>query len=94
VDSGIAEESGRWRLAFDPAAFGVGEPDVAAALAESRAEVTLARGSGDQMVSAADIEAMPCERRELPGLGHNAHVEDPAAVWALIAETTRRAGLP
>lgn len=94
VDTGIAEEAGRWRLAFDPAAFGVGAPDVAAALEQSRAEVTLARGEGDQMVSAADIEAMPCERRELPGLGHNAHVEDPAAVWALIAETARRAGLP
>jgi pimeloyl-ACP methyl ester carboxylesterase len=94
VGSGIAEEGRRWRLAFDPAAFGVGEPDVAAALERSRAEVTLARGSGDQMVSAADIEAMGCERRELPGLGHNAHVEDPAALWALIAETARRAGLP
>jgi pimeloyl-ACP methyl ester carboxylesterase len=93
VDSGIAEPGGRWRLAFDPAAFGVGEPDVAASLAEARADVTLARGSGDQMVSAADLDAMPCGRRELPGLGHNAHVEDPAAVWALIAETARRAGL-
>lgn len=93
VDSGIAEAGRRWRLAFDPAAFGVGAPDVATALAESRARVTLARGEGDQMVSAADIAALPCERRELPGLGHNAHVEDPAAVWALIAETASRAGV-
>jgi pimeloyl-ACP methyl ester carboxylesterase len=93
VDSGIAEAGGRWRLAFDPAAFGVGAPDVAAALAEARAEVTLARGAGDQMVSAADIAAMRCERRDLPGLGHNAHVEDPAAVWALVAETASRASV-
>jgi pimeloyl-ACP methyl ester carboxylesterase len=93
VESGIAESRGRWRLAFDPAAFGVGQPDVAASLAEAHAEVTLARGSGDQMVTAADMEALACERRELPGLGHNAHVEDPAAVWALIAETARRAGV-
>jgi pimeloyl-ACP methyl ester carboxylesterase len=93
VGSGIAEAGGRWRLVFDPAAFGVGAPDVTAALAEARAEVTLARGAGDQMVSAADIAAMPCERRDLPGLGHNAHVEGPAAVWALIAETASRAGV-
>jgi pimeloyl-ACP methyl ester carboxylesterase len=91
--SGLAEAGGRWRLAFDPAAFGVGAPDVAAALAEARTEVTLARGEGDQMVSTADIAAMPCERRELSGLGHNAHVENPAAVWALIAETASRAGV-
>jgi pimeloyl-ACP methyl ester carboxylesterase len=94
VDSGIAEVDGRWRLAFDPLANGVGRPDMAAALAEARTAVTLARGSGDQLVSADDLQALPCERRELPGLGHNAHVEDPAAAWALIGEVARRAGLP
>jgi pimeloyl-ACP methyl ester carboxylesterase len=33
VDSGIAGSGGRWRLAFDPAASGLGAPDMAAALA-------------------------------------------------------------
>jgi pimeloyl-ACP methyl ester carboxylesterase len=93
VGSGIAEAGGRWRLAFDPLANGVGQPDMARALDEARAAVTLARGSGDQMVSAADLRELPCEVRELDGLGHNAHVEDPAAVWALI-NVVARAGLP
>jgi pimeloyl-ACP methyl ester carboxylesterase len=94
VSSGIAEAEGRWRLAFDPRANGVGRPDMNVALAEARAAVTLARGSGDQMVSAADLESIECDVHELPGLGHNAHVEDPAALWALTAEVARRAGVP
>jgi len=94
VASGIAEVDRRWRLAFDPAANGVGQPDMARSLADARAAVTLARGSGDQMVSAADLQSLPCEVHELPGLGHNAHVEDPAAVWSLITGVAGRAGLP
>jgi pimeloyl-ACP methyl ester carboxylesterase len=94
VGSGIAETPEGWRLAFDPAAFGVGRPDLDAALAASPAPVTLARGAGDHMVSAGDLRAIGCPVRELEGLGHNAHVEDPAAAWALIASVTRAAGLP
>jgi pimeloyl-ACP methyl ester carboxylesterase len=94
VGSGVAETPEGWRLAFDPAAFGVGRPDLDAALAASPAPVTLARGAGDHMVSADDLRAIGCPVRELDGLGHNAHVEDPAAVWALIASVTRAAGLP
>lgn len=92
VSSGIAEVDGRWRLAFDPAANRVARPDTARALAEAHARVTLARGSGDHMVSAADLQALPCDFHELPGLGHNAHVEDPAAVWGLIASAAAVAG--
>ncbi len=94
VSSGIVEDGGRWRLAFDPAANQVGQPDMAGALVEARAPVTLARGSGDQMVSAADLQALPCDVHELPGLGHNAHVQDPAAVWVLVSSAARLAGIP
>ena len=94
ASSGIAEVDGRWRLAFDPAANGVGQPDMSLALAEARALVTLARGSGDHMVSTADLQALGRDASELPGLGHNAHVEDPAAVWELISEVARHAGVP
>jgi pimeloyl-ACP methyl ester carboxylesterase len=93
ASSGIAEVDGRWRLAFDPAANGVGQPDMARSLAEAQAPVTLARGSGDQMVSAADLAALTCTVHELPGLGHNAHVEDPAAVWELVASVAAGAGV-
>lgn len=94
VSSGIVEVDGRWRLAFDPAANGVGPLDMERQLAAARAEVTLARGAGDPMVSAADLAALGTEVRELPGLGHNAHVEDPAAVWRLIAEAGRVGSRP
>jgi pimeloyl-ACP methyl ester carboxylesterase len=93
ASSGIAEVDGRWRLAFDPAANGVGQPDMARTLAGARAPVTLARGSDDHMVSAGDLQALDRDALELPGLSHNAHVEDPAAVWRLISEVARQAGV-
>lgn len=88
------ERERRARLAFDAAANQVGQPDMAGALERARAPVTLARGSGDQMVGTADLQALPCDLHELPVLGHNAHVEDPAAVWDLVSEAARRAGVP
>jgi pimeloyl-ACP methyl ester carboxylesterase len=94
ASSGIQPDGDGWRLAFDQAAFGVGRPDLDAALAGSLATVTLARGAGDHMVSSADLHALPCPVRELEGLGHNAHVEDPAAVWSLIAAAATQAGVP
>jgi pimeloyl-ACP methyl ester carboxylesterase len=93
VSSGIVEVEGRWRLAFDPAANQVGPPDMERSLAEARAKVTLARGSTDPMVSAADLAALPASARELPGLGHNAHVEDPATLWRLVSSASGEAGV-
>lgn len=81
---GVVEEGGRWRLALDPAAFAVGAPDLPALLAGSRAEVILARGEHDSMVSHAQLAALVPDPVTLPGLGHNAHLEDAAAVFALL----------
>jgi pimeloyl-ACP methyl ester carboxylesterase len=75
----------RWRPAFDPAAFGVGDPAVAGLLAGSPVPVVLARGERDHMVTAAHLAALVPEPVELRGLGHNAHVEDPTALLALLA---------
>ena len=93
VGSGIVQGKGGWRLALDPLAYQVGRPDMAGCLVAARAPVTLARGAGDQMVATADLQALPARVRELPGLGHNAHVEDPAAVWGLIASAAAEAGV-
>jgi pimeloyl-ACP methyl ester carboxylesterase len=38
------------------------------------------------MVSMAQLAALVPDPVQLPGLGHNAHVEDPAAIWALLAD--------
>lgn len=83
--AGVRAQDGRWRLALDQAAFGVGAPDMRGLLAAARARVLLARGENDPMVSDAQLAALGVPTRTLPGLGHNAHVEDPAAVFDLIA---------
>jgi pimeloyl-ACP methyl ester carboxylesterase len=82
--AGVREENGRWRLALDPAVFGVGAPDMPALLAGCPVPATLARGEHDPMVSHAQLAALVPEPVTLLGLGHNAHVEDPGAVYALL----------
>jgi pimeloyl-ACP methyl ester carboxylesterase len=85
VDAGVVRSGGQWRTALDPRAFGVGEPGVAALLAASPVPVVLARGEHDAMVSSDQLHALAPDAVDLPGLGHNAHVEDPAAVLRLLA---------
>jgi pimeloyl-ACP methyl ester carboxylesterase len=77
VDAGLRELDGRWRLAMDPGAFGVGAPDLARRLARSRAPVTLARGEHDPMNTDEELARLGAPAVTLPGLGHNAHVESP-----------------
>ncbi len=84
VAAGLRQVDGRWRPAMDPAAFGVGEPDLTTLLAGIDAPVLLARGEHDPMVSETQLKQYGVPVVTLPGLGHNAHVEDPAAVLALL----------
>lgn len=83
-DSGVTEVDGGWRLTLDAAAFAVGEPDVAGLLAAARGTVVPAAGEHDPMSPAAHLAALG-EPVILPGLGHNAHVENPEALWPLVA---------
>jgi pimeloyl-ACP methyl ester carboxylesterase len=82
--AGVVEQDGAWRPALDPRAFGVGDPQVAALVAVAPAPVVLARGEHDAMVSAEQLRAIAPDAVDLPGLGHNAHVEGPAAVADLL----------
>lgn len=84
VSAGLRQEDGRWRLALDPAVFGVGAPDMPTLLAAARAPVVLARGGEDPMVTAEQLRTLSPSAVTLPGLGHNAHVEDPGAVFELL----------
>ena len=84
VDRAAAGEGSGWRLAQDPRTFGVGVPDMAALLAAAACPVVLARGEHDPMVTHEQLGALVDDPVTLPGLGHNAHVEDPAAVLALV----------
>jgi pimeloyl-ACP methyl ester carboxylesterase len=85
LDAGVLRIGDGWRPAFDPRAFGVGEPEVAALVAAAApVPVRLARGELDPLVSTEQLAALVPEPVELTGLGHNAHVERPAALLPLL----------
>lgn len=83
VGAGITEVEDGWRVAQDPTTFGVGVPDMARLLAKAPCPVVLARGERDHLVTDEQLAALDANPVVLPHLGHNAHVEDPAAVLAL-----------
>jgi pimeloyl-ACP methyl ester carboxylesterase len=87
--AGVVEQDGAWRPALDPSTFGVGDPQVAALLAAAPVPVVLARGEHDAMVTAEQLRALVSNPVDLPGLGHNAHVQDPAAVVDLLLALPR-----
>ena len=94
LEAGVRRVEGGWRPAFDPRAFGVGEPGMAALLAGAAVPVVLARGERDPMVSTADLAALQADPVVLAGLGHNAHVEAPAALLPLLAPFTNDPSTP
>jgi pimeloyl-ACP methyl ester carboxylesterase len=84
VGAGLREQDGQWRLAMDQAAFAVGAPAMADLLAQSQATVTLARGERDPMNTDQQLASLGVPTVTLPGLGHNAHVENPELSVALL----------
>jgi pimeloyl-ACP methyl ester carboxylesterase len=84
VDAGLREQDGHWRLAMDPGAFGVGAPEMARLLARSQAPVTLARGEHDAMNTDEQFARLGVPTVTLPGLRHNAHVENPDLASTLL----------
>lgn len=83
VDSLIVSDGG-WRLALDPAAYGVGAPDIPGLLGASRVTAVLAAGDRDPMCPPEHLLAAQPDALVLPGLGHNAHVEKPEALAPLL----------
>lgn len=84
VAAGITEVDGGWALTQDPRTNDFGTPDLAGDLARVPAPVTLARGSDDHFVPAEDLAGLVPAVVTLDGLGHNPHVEQPAAVLRLV----------
>ncbi len=84
IRTGVTEVDGGWRLALDGAAFGVGAPDMPGLLAACRGAVILAAGESDPMSPAADLRSLRPDPVVLAGVGHNAHVENPSALWPLL----------
>jgi pimeloyl-ACP methyl ester carboxylesterase len=87
--SGVVEDDGGWRLAADNRTALVVGPDTTEIhrLACDHANVVLAAGEGDWMVPGDELRALSADAVVLGGLGHNAHVEEPARIWSLIART-------
>lgn len=84
VDAGLRNQNGQWRLAADPVTFGVGAPDMPSVLRSVNAKVTLARGELDPMNTDEQLAALGTQVITLPGLGHNAHVENPGQAITLL----------
>ena len=88
--TGVVEDGGKWRLAADNRAAMVATAATRRIHAAAVAPIVLAAGETDTMARHAEHLSLDPGAPLLPGLGHNAHVEDPAAFWALIR---RAAGL-
>lgn len=84
AEPAVRAVDGGHQLTLDPAAFAVGAPDLPGLLAASRASVVLAAGERDPMSPRGHLLALQSDPVTLPGLGHNAHVEDPAALLVLL----------
>lgn len=81
--AGVVAVDGGWTLAQDPGTYRFGVPDLPALLAAATCPVTLARGSEDPFVRAADLGGATTSVT-WDGLGHNPHVEDPSVVAGLL----------
>lgn len=81
---GVLHTPGGWRLAQDPGTFAVAGAAFASLAAAANAPVVLARGERDPMVSLEELRAHARQAYDIPGAGHNVHVEDPRAVLGLI----------
>jgi pimeloyl-ACP methyl ester carboxylesterase len=57
---------------------------MAGLLGASRASVVLAAGEHDSMCREDQLRKLVPDPVILPGLGHNAHVEAPDALWPLL----------
>ncbi|MBP2181230.1 alpha/beta fold hydrolase [Amycolatopsis magusensis] len=84
VSAGVVQDGDGWKVALDQGAFGVGAPDLRGLLAAARGPVVLAAGEHDPMCPAEHLRELVPDPVVLPGLGHNAHVENPEALLPLL----------
>jgi pimeloyl-ACP methyl ester carboxylesterase len=93
LTAAVTADGEGWRPVVDPAAFGVGAPAVPALLSTVACPVMLGAGEHDPMCTAEVLAALPTDHFVLPGLGHNAHIEQPAALLPLIELLAMEASL-
>lgn len=83
---GTAKGEGGWRLAQDPRTFSVAGAPFTSLVASATAPILFARGERDPMVSVQELSAYAVRAHDIPGAGHNAHIENPQAVLALLEQ--------
>ena len=76
---GVIEIDGRFRLSQDPRSAGVGAPEMASAVSAAASPTLLSRGGADPMVSGEELWAIAPGAIDIPGGGHNIHVQRPQA---------------
>jgi pimeloyl-ACP methyl ester carboxylesterase len=86
AQSGIIEESGRFRLASDPRVHLVGAPPIDHLMGVIQVPVHFAAGATDQMASLHDMRRYDPSAEIITNAGHNAHVERPEKLWALFEQ--------
>jgi len=87
---GLVQAEQGWRLAQDPRTFAVAGAPFASLAASATATILLARGERDPMVSLQELRAHASQVHDIKGAGHNVHIEDPAAVVALLEQLVAR----
>jgi pimeloyl-ACP methyl ester carboxylesterase len=87
---GIVQAELGWRLAQDPRTFAVAGAPFASLAASATGPIVLARGERDSMVSLQELRMHAVQVHEIAGAGHNVHIEDPAAVVALLEQLVAR----
>ncbi len=84
IARGTVSDGAGYRLAADPQTAAIEVPGFAALLAAARCPVVAARGEHDSLVSSAELHAVVPDAIDVPGVGHNLHVEAPTALLELI----------
>lgn len=87
VNIGIREEAGLgFRFASDPRVTASTTGGVDVVLRAAQCPIYFATGSDDSMATVDQMTPFDPNTTVLRGVQHNAHVQDPAAVWAVFQE--------
>ena len=86
---GVLHTDQGYRLSADPQTMLVAGAPFATLARSAACPAILARGERDPMVTLAELGAHCTVAFDIPGRGHNAHVEDPQAVATLCSRLAR-----
>jgi pimeloyl-ACP methyl ester carboxylesterase len=78
----VTECAEGWRLSQDPRTFDVVGAPFSSLVASAQAPIVFARGEHDKLVSESELQMYSRQVHQIPGAGHNVHVEKPAAILA------------